>query len=194
MVNLCRLKIAWRRGLFDKANQLYLQNHNHPLFVQILFKPRTKMSRNDVDRIAGMVVHLVKETPIEPGSFKTLERSRENSGCFPKEIVMIYIYAQLNGKENKWHCSSNGFIPQITPEQLQEKIERKDRKLNNYKFNCSERWLLFVADDLRIPSTVDLTVSAFTYQYNTRFDRVFFFWNSSRRYIELQVINTIQTT
>jgi hypothetical protein len=89
-----------------------------------------------------------------------------------------------------WRCSSAGFIPQITPIQLQEKIDKKDQKLDNYKFKCSKRWLLIVADDLRVPSTVDITVLASTHRYITRFDRVFFFWNSTRRYIELQVEKT----
>ena len=171
----------------DKANQLYLQNRSQPLLVQILFKPRTKMGKQDVHRIAEMTVHLVEETPIEPSRPITLKRTRENSERFPKEIAMIHIFGQSNGKENRWRCSSAGSIPQITPGQLQEKIDKKEQKLDNYKFKCSERWLLIVADDLRVPSTVDLNESALAYRYKTRFDRVFFFWNSSRRFVELQI-------
>lgn len=176
----------------DKANQLYLQNHSQPLLVQTLFKPRGKMSKQDTQRIAKMIVHLIEETPIESGSSITLQRTIENSEHFPKEIAMIHAYSHPNGKENRWVCSSVGFVPQITPEQLQEKIDKKEQKLDGYKSKCSEVWLLIVADDLRIPSTVDLAALASTHRYITRFDRIFFFWNSSRRYLELQVAHANQ--
>ncbi|MCX5847743.1 MAG: hypothetical protein NTW12_15540 [Deltaproteobacteria bacterium] len=173
----------------DKANQLYLQNHSQPLLVQILFKTRGKMGKQDVQRIAKMVVHIIEETTIESGSPMTLQRTRQNSEHFPKEIAMIHVYYHPNGKENRWVCSSIGFVPQLTPEQLQEKIDKKEQKLDSYSSKCCELWLLIVADDLRIPSSVDLTVLASTHHYSTRFDRVFFYWNASRKYVELQLAN-----
>jgi hypothetical protein len=123
-----------------------------------------------------------------------VQRTRENSEHFPKEIAMIHIYCHPNGKENRWVCSSIGYIPEITPEQLQEKIDKKEQKLNSYTSKCSEIWLLIVADDLRIPSTVDLTASASGHHYITRFNRIFFFWNGSRRYVELKLANANQTS
>ena len=176
----------------DKANQLYLQNNSQPLLVQILFKPRGIMGKQDVQRIAKMVVHLIEETPIEAGSPNTLRRTRENSEYFPKEIAMVHVYSHPNGKENRWVCSSIGFVPQLASEQLQEKIDKKEQKLDSYISKCSEVWLLIVADDLRIPSSVDLTMLAATHHYITRFDRVFFFWNASRRYVELQLAKANQ--
>ncbi|PKN94834.1 MAG: hypothetical protein CVU44_03240 [Chloroflexi bacterium HGW-Chloroflexi-6] len=170
----------------SKANGLYLKDHSQPLLVQVLFNHKTKLGRKDVDRLAERVVHLVITTPIEPGTPITRKRNRENSEYFPNEIVMLHIYAHPNGKENKWRSSSAGWIPEITPEYLQEIINQKEKKLDNYKSKCSEMWLLIVADDLRIPSSVDLTVLALAHQYSTRFNRIFFFWNSTRRYHELQ--------
>lgn len=169
----------------DKANKLYLQNHSQPLWVQILFNPRVKIIKQDVHRIAEMVFQLIEVAPIESGGYIMLKRDRGNSEYFPQEIAMIHMHP--NKRDNMWRCSSIGIIPEITQEQLQEKIDKKEQKLDSYTQNCSEIWLLIVADDLRVPSSVDLTQSALTYQYKTRFDRAFFFWNSSRRYIELQL-------
>lgn len=169
----------------SKAKNLYLEGHSQPLLVQVLFNHNTKLGRKDVDRLAERIVHLVIMTPIEPGNPITLKRNRENSECFPNEIVMLHIYAHPNGKVNKWRSSSAGWIPEITPEYLQEIIDQKEKKLDNYKSKCSEIWLLIVADDLRNPSSVDLTKLALAHQYSTRFNRVFFFWNSTRHYREL---------
>jgi hypothetical protein len=172
----------------NKANDLYFKHNSQPLLVQIFFNHRVMIVKKNVNHLAEAVVRLISMTPIEPGNLIIIKRTTENSECFPKEIVMLRIYAHPNGKENKWCSSSPGRIPEITPEYLQEKIDQKEQKLDNYKSKCSELWLLIVADDLRIPSTVDITESASTHKYTTRFNRVFFFWNSTRRYIELQLI------
>lgn len=174
----------------SKANSLYLKTHSQPLLVQILFNHRVKISKKNVDCLAERVVHLIEMTQIELGNPITLKRTKENSEYFPNEIVMLHIYAHPNGKENKWHSSSAGWIPEVTPKYLQEKIDQKEQKLDNYKSKCSEIWLLIVADDLRIPSSVDLTELVLAHQYSTRFNRVFFFWNSTRSYIELQLTNS----
>lgn len=171
----------------SKANSLYLEQYGQPLLVQIFFNYRVMIHKKDVDRLAKAVVHLIETTPIEPGNPITLRRTTENSVDFPNEIARLHIYAHPNGKENKWRSSSAGWIPEVTPEFVQEQINQKEQKLDNYKSQCSEIWLLLVADNLRNPSSVDLSQLALAYQYSTGFDRVFFFWNSARHYVELQL-------
>lgn len=174
----------------NKANDLYLEHNSQPLLVQILFNHRVIMNKKDVNRLAEAIVRLIGMTPIELGNPITINRTTENSEYFPNEIVRLRIYAHPNGKENKWRSSSAGRIPEITPEYLQEKIDQKEQKLDNYESKCSEVWLLIVADDLRIPSSIDLAELASSHKYSTRFNRVFFFWNSTRHYIELQLTNS----
>jgi len=185
---------AWAQRVVKKASDLYLRNHNRPLLVQIAFKATGKMRRGDVNCIAEKITRLIVGTPVEPGAPITLKRTNGNSECFPEEVAMVHLYCHPNGKENGWRCSSSGYIPQITPEQLQEKIDQKEPKPDKYTSRCSNVWLLIVADDCRIPSTVDLSALAFTHHYVTRFERVFFFWNSSRRYIELPLASASQKT
>jgi len=174
----------------NKANDLYFKHNSQPILVQILFNHRVMIGKKDVNRIAEAVERLIGMTPIKPGNPITIKRTIENSEYFPNEIVMLHVYAHPNGKENKWRSSSAGWIPEITPEYLQEIIDQKGQRLENYKSKCSELWLLIVADDVRIPSSVDLSEVALAHQYFTRFNRVFFFWNLSRRYIELQLTNS----
>jgi hypothetical protein len=172
--------------IVEKAKNLYTQSHGQPLHVQILFHPRVKMSKQGISAIAEKVSRLIEGTQGEAGSSVTLRRTRETLDRFPREVALIHIYQHPNGKLNHWRCSSAGSVPEITKEHLQAVIDKKERKLDNYT-SCSEVWLLFVADDLRIPSTVDLAQSAVTNHYATRFDRVFLFWHSSRRYVELHL-------
>lgn len=170
----------------EQASSFYLENNDRPLLVQVMFRPKVNINARDT-RIAKAIVRLVVETDIQPGISLTLKRSRENLEYFPGEIVMIHVYRHPNGIENKWRASSSGYIPEITPEQLQEEIDRKEEKLSSYRSRCPEVWLLIVADDRRHPSIVDLASQSISHHYRTHFDRVFFFWNSSRRFVELQL-------
>jgi hypothetical protein len=130
-------------------------------------------------------VQLIEATPIKPGDPITIKRTKINLEHFPKEIMMLHVCIQH--KENKWRSSSSGWIPEIAPEYLQERIDQKELKLETYKSKCSELWLLIVADNLRIPSSVDLSDIAINHRYSTGFNRIFFFWNSSRSYVELKL-------
>jgi hypothetical protein len=148
-----------------------------------------EIAKQRVDTIAEAIAGAVGEADIEPGGLITLKRTPVTRDSFPQEVVFIHVRRPLIDKdeENKWCCSSAGFIPNLTPQHIQNVIDKKEGKLDSYTLKCSEVWLLIVADALRVPATVDLTESALRYCYATQFDRVFFFWNADRRFIELGV-------
>jgi len=160
---------ALAQRVVSQASDLYLQNHNPPLCVQIMFRPRAGLRKQKVAHLAEMVSRLIERTPLRPGIPITLKRTKENSGYFPIEIARILLYSQPNGKESLWRCSSAGLIAELTADCLQEKIDQKEQKLDEYRSRCSELWLLIVADDLRIPSTLDVSDSASAHRYRTRF-------------------------
>jgi hypothetical protein len=172
-----------------KAYNLYSNEHTKPLFVQILFNPRVVIGKKDVDHLAKAIVNLIEMTPIESGLPITLRRTRENLAFFPIGIVMLHICDHVKGKGNKWFSSSAGWIPEVSSQYLQEKITNKEQKLDLYKTKCLEIWLLLVADNARIPSSVDLNQVELMHHYSTKYNRVFLFWNSTCRYVELQLSN-----
>lgn len=171
----------------EKARHLYTQSHNQPLHVQVLFNLNLRLRKQNIDAIAQNLVHVIEEAHIDLDIPVTLKRTRNTLDRFPKEIAFVHI-CHPGGKADRWRCSSAGFVPEMMPEHLQAIIGKKERKLDNYTSEYSELWLLIVANDLRIPSTVDLDESALAHRYESRFDRVFFFWNASRRFVELQLI------
>jgi len=184
---------ALAQRVVSQASALYSKDSNKPLYVQIMFRPKVILRKQEVALLADSVARLIERTPLTPGTPISLKRTRENSKYFPIEIAMIHLYSHLNGKESLWRCSSVGSIPKITANYLQEKIDQKEEKFDVYRSQCSELWLLIVADDLRIPSSLDITGSASIYHYRTRFDRIFFFWNASRHYFELQLTRSAKS-
>lgn len=169
----------------NKASEIYFRNFSQPLLVQVLFNHGTMIRNIDVARLSNSIVQLIESAHIKPGDSITIKRTKENLEYFPREIIMLHVCIQH--EENEWRSSSSGWIPEITPEYLQERIDQKDLKLKTYKSKCSELWLLIVADNLRIPSAVDLSDMAISHQYPTGFDRIFLFWDSSKSFVELKL-------
>jgi hypothetical protein len=173
--------------LVDKAYNFFIGQHNQSPNLQIFFDPRIPIGKEkDFDSLANKIAYLIELTLIDQNLPLTIKHTKENFEYFPKEIARICLYPCSNGN-GKWHCSSSGFIPAITSADLQDKINIKEPKIDTYKIKCSEIWLLIVADDNRNPSTLDLTFEAANHSYKTRFDRVFFFWNGRRQFIECKL-------
>lgn len=172
-----------------RARELWMEAVGRPLLVQILFHPRVKIAKENIDAIAEAIARAVEKTTIEPGEVVMLKRTGVTQVFLPREVVHIAIRRPLIDKkeEDLWRCSSSGWIPELPPQEIQDVIDKKGRKLANYTLNCSEVWLLIVADAARLPATVDLSESALLHVYTTRFDRVFFFSNADRRYAELNI-------
>ena len=170
-----------------RARELWKQAIGRPLFVQILFNPRVNITKRRVDAVARAIARVVEETSIEPGEHMTLKRNPITRVSFPREVVFIFIRRPLadRDQEDRWCCSSSGFVPSLSPQDIQNVLDKKESKLRNYLLKCPEVWLLIVADALRVPKTVDLSEPALLHCYTTRFDRVFFFWNAVRRFVEL---------
>lgn len=177
------------QDVVNRAYSFYVDHHNQCPSAQIFFYPKVMIRKSDLDLLAEKIVYLIEKTPLDPNSVISIKRNRENSEYFPCEIARLCVNTYSNVKENKWNCSSVGWIPDITPEYLQQKINQKNQKVDVYKLNCSEIWLLIVANYSRNPSVVDLSEQAIIHTYSTRFDRIFFFWNGTRQYKELHLTN-----
>jgi hypothetical protein len=171
------------RRIVDEAEKLFSTKCSQPLLVQIRFMSRSKMGKQDVGRIAEMICHLVDDAVADLPTFATLTRTPQNAERFPAEVSCIEVVRQ--SRDTRWCCSGNSFVRELSPEQLQATIDKKEQKVNSYREKCAEIWLLIVADDVRPPSTLDLAPSAVTHPYATTFDRVFVFWDAKRKYVEL---------
>jgi hypothetical protein len=185
--SILQAKDKLNQKVVNQARDLYLQNHYQPLLVQITFNPNNSFPEQEIKQLAEMISRIIERTPITPGLRITLKRTHENFEYFPIEIARIYLNSYPNGKENRWISSSSGVVQEFDIVDLQKKINSKDEFVDIYRSRCSEVWLLIVADYARIPTTLDISSDATIHRYQTKFDRVFFFWNAIRYFIELQL-------
>ena len=94
----------------------------------------------------------------------------------PEEITAVRI-ARFDGLSgNHWNFSRGGYLQEATVNQLHTLITEKEQKLPTYRFACPAGvWLLIVADGSQPSSLIEPNAAMTTFQFETAFDRVFFF-------------------
>jgi hypothetical protein len=177
------------KKIAQRARCLYLENHNLPLIVTISPFPDIEIKESDIEKIAKKVVNVISSTNIKLSETICLQPTVSNSDIFPKEIGRLYISTPKNQKEGLWKWSGSGWSIELTPKLIQDEIDKKEDKLVIYKLKCETAWLLLVVDDSRNPSFLDISHSSLEHIYETKFDRVFIFWNATLRFVELQLLH-----
>jgi hypothetical protein len=69
---------------------------------------------------------------------------------------------------------------------LQEAIDKKEKKLQNYMEKCDECWLLIGVDEWTAPESIDFTQRGTDHVYKCGFSRLFFLRNIQGSLVELR--------
>lgn len=178
-----------QKRTIQQAKELYSEDGEPNLKVLVLFNPGNILRKQDTSKIAQEIVNLAKSSIPAKGDSIELRPTFETWETFPKEVAFIKIRrSQKEESDAFWKCLGVVFIPSINENDIREKIIEKENKLYQYKEKCEKVWLLIVADEFRISSTINLTSQAIRYNYQTGFDRVFVFWVFSGKIVELKVV------
>jgi hypothetical protein len=104
----------------------------------------------------------------------------------PREIITVGIARLGDPTENQWLSTLSGWIPTIDGETLAWVITKKECRLQSYRTQCDEIWLLIVAHGLAPSSFGQLSAAVSNCEFQTRFDRLFFFRYFDGDYVELR--------
>ena len=104
----------------------------------------------------------------------------------PAEIAAVRI-ARFDGlSRNHWDFFRGAYLQEVTVKQLHTLSTEKEQKLPTYRCACPAGvWLLIVADGSQPSSLIELNPAMTAYQFETAFDRVFFFQYFDGTSIEL---------
>lgn len=177
-----------RKRVVSRAKDFYTRSCSLLLHVYVFFNRGIEIKKQDTANMAKVLAQLVGEASPGIGKIVKLEPTWETWKNFPEEIAYILIHRDKRYKGSDWIAVSAGFVPSIAPEDIQARIEAKESKLDDYKTRCSEVWLVIVADEFQVSSTVNLARPVMEHGYATEFDRVFFFCNYERKFFEFKLI------
>lgn len=166
-----------RQQIADAARRLYESEHNIPLWV--MFSPciTLQMKGKRVEDIAAALVNVIVENLHGLGSQgKTIYLCETENVMFENVVSSIRLIKVQNATSSVWGFVEAGFIP-INHEEIQHIIDNKNGKIENYRKDCDEVWLLIVAEGNRISSTIDTDgISKLdNCKFESAFERVLFY-------------------
>lgn len=179
------LKIQHQEAIKDKAvliaKSKYEKLEKVPdLHVSISFEdhywidiPREELSGPNVEGISNTLVELVKKNIPEEG--EVIQFYKYSGDVLPPEIMRITIVHPRKGGAHGWFRDTGGIIPLLDSNQIQEIIDSKNIKVDDYRRKCSEIWLLMVSNNMQYKRSVVIDNSIINKKYNADFDKVFIF-------------------
>lgn len=92
----------------------------------------------------------------------------------PPEVDHMHVYCPVGLSKNVWGSSRSTAVPKLRAQDIKEAILAKEGKLHSYRRQCSEAWLLIVADGLAPSNHFEWDKEVGELRFDTGFDRVFF--------------------
>ena len=183
-----------RWHLAFQACELWTEENNPPIEVHLFFNIDYPLSKKKINKIAKLLVDLVKKNIPNPGCSKILSNDENNNINLPKEITGISIYRfSENNNVNKsyWFPVEADYIEKLDPEYLQELINKKNEKVSEYRKKCNEIWLLMIIDTMNISSLLEISEEIHETYFKSSFDRIFIFDKHLKSFKELKLINKV---
>lgn len=184
--------------VMERAKEIYKSENHDSLQLYFLFNPHKPLNNKCVETIANQIALGVKDYVcyfkahgLQPpeGLFETWRLKRAGVSAFPDAVTNLSLRVPLRNDIEFWTVARNSMVPRLTPEYLQEPIDRKNKKIGNYQGNYAQMWLLLVSQGSEPSSHFDLEFSceAIEHTYKSHFDRVFLMESFSGTIIPLKI-------
>ncbi len=157
------------------ASQQHQSNGLPPVAVHVLWHPHQALGRRRIQELAAALADLVQRHLPETGHNVTIRRRRHPAWrSLPQEVAYLSVDRRINFSKNSWTFVRGGWVPTLTPPQLQKLMQNKEAKVPSYRQQCREVWLLIVARGFEPSTFGDLGPEVEGYRFDSGFDRVFF--------------------
>jgi len=158
-----------------QASQLYEAKEALPFVeVSVSWSFHTPVTKVRVQHIAGTLARLVAAHLPDPGEQAFLGYLDSTWKLLPQEVDHIFVSRPASLPENAWGSSRGAAVPKLDPQDIHNAISAKEKKLSSYRQQCSQAWLLIVADGLAPSNHFEWTQEVGDTCFETAFDRVFF--------------------
>jgi len=168
----------YRDEIVDKIKNYYLDNGGSPLRVSIHFSgnftDKNCIKDKDLEAIADLIKKYkpqIDDLVYFPDCLKSVE-------YFPSWLDRVSIRTRDWNGENFWTASKTGWIPKLSPTEIQNEIGKKQEKYFCYLEKCSCAWLVLMTNvGESLGTRVNFSTDVWNHRYETLFDQVWIFQN-----------------
>lgn len=154
--------------------------------VNVNFHPGRRLEPSRESDFVSELAQLIQRNLPNVGEKIHLSSTPRSVDLPPEEVISVSIHHPSNLDEQSYVLPSYGGVSKkYTLRELQEEINRKERKVLTYRQLCPQVWLL-VAGGQILPSTwIDLPDGINEHKFQSSFDKVFFLHDYRSEIIEL---------
>jgi len=137
--------------IVDKARELYFEANNPAVQSHILFSDQiTPVDKKKGDQIAKLIAdHIQSMSRTDSEMTEWRSCADEYDKPLSEWVSFISACRAPDLRFARWSPNRGGWVSALTPERLQEEIDKKASKIDAYKRRAEEIWLLIVADRTR---------------------------------------------
>lgn len=188
--------VAKAKQMFETKSDLQLDVafHFNDTYGLAVDPSLFRMTSAKVDSIAQSLADFVINHVPNVNDWKRIDRYQYRDEI-PVEVRSVDMFRQPDQIEGLWQSPEGGVLARLTPSFLQDAIDRKETKYDDYRKKCNTVWLMMAASGWSISSAFDLEQSqgALEHTYVTRFERVFVLMDFDRHLSELNVVSPTTT-
>lgn len=170
-----------------KASKLHTENGLPTCHVSVHFS-QTKLKKKDTDTVARIIFDIVSKNIPRPGSSIQIPPNAWTCVPLPGELSAVSIHQIDEIGETFYSAPQFGWIPNLRADSdLQSTINVKNGRINAYRKNCDEIWLLINLGFGSISSQFDVPDDVLRHNYVTHFDRIYLLHQMNNRCWRLQI-------
>ncbi|MFC2119822.1 hypothetical protein ACFLQ4_02000 [Bacteroidota bacterium] len=158
------------------------KNKIGPLHISLHLSMVPRMLKVNRDNLTIKIYLLILENMPTDGNHISLRNDFNDLENFPEEISYLQILKMNSLRENFVTVPLTGWVQEDFDDQIQNEIDRKEKKIKMYKTKAEKLWLLVVADWKSEGSFFDPSDRTLSRVYKSKFNRVYFI-NSFNRTI-----------
>jgi hypothetical protein len=174
-----------RDQIVKRAQRIYEDSSGPELWVSVHFSPYAKLRKSLVPGLATKLARIVAGTNVGMNGSVSLEDDSDAPGS-PEEISMINIRRLQVLTKGFWTSPDAAFVPDCEPKEIQQIIDKKNKRVASYLRKCQTIWLLIIVDGFALSSTVNLPDATRSHVYRSGFNRTFVLENAAERSFELK--------
>ncbi len=176
---------AIKERIVEKAKQRVIETNLPPIHIGVFFNGFIEKHREETVTNA-LILAILKNYPIQQGQQIDIG-GIESTFPLPNEIHCIMGSNIPGSKKHSWFAEETGFVDTEFSGQLQDIINSKAEKINNYLKRCNKCWLIIAALGFSASSFYEPSKEMLEYVYRAPFEKVFFIEAFSRYIVELKV-------
>jgi hypothetical protein len=163
-------RLEVRNKIINLAKSIYDNKGLPSVYVNVHFDFNFNCRESAVQPMAKRLVELVEQSL--PNLI--VEKLWRTYDIQLKDVQLLSV-GKRESEKSDWSAPFASFLPATNPQQIQEILDRKNTRCEDYRKKCNKIWLVIMMDRFQAPSfsLIPETVSEHLYAHN--FDSAFLF-------------------